>query len=302
MPTAGAFRQGDTAEMNTGSSPTASSARVGELPGAAQLRRETPPPSRALQLLELRAFGEFGSTLALLPLLRRAPRGDGHPVLVLPGLLAGDASTRPLRTFLADHGYDVHGWGLGRNLGFKPGLEDRMKACLQGLHRKSGRRVSLVGWSLGGVFAREMARRAPEQVRGVITLGSPFAGVPRASNAWRLYEQASQRKVEDWPARERMKTPPPVPATAIFSRSDGIVAWQGCLEREGPGAENIEIEGSHCGLGHNPAALYAIADRLAQPEGQWKPFDRSGLRGLVYPDPRRSEKAAPGLAGWAAGQ
>jgi pimeloyl-ACP methyl ester carboxylesterase len=92
----------------------------------------------------------------------------------------------------------------------------------------------LIGWSLGGVFAREMARRAPEQVRSVITLGSPFAGAPKASNAWKLYERASQRSVEDWPDRERMKTPPPVPSSAIFSRSDGIVAWQGCLEREGP--------------------------------------------------------------------
>jgi len=97
-----------------------------------------------------------------------------------------------------------------------------------------------------------------------------------------------------------MKTPPPVPATAIFSRSDGIVAWQGCLEREGPQTENIEVEGSHCGLGHNPVALYAIADRLTQPEGRWQRFDRSGLRSFVYPDPYRAPATA-GLPGWAAG-
>jgi len=140
------------------------------------------------------------------------------------------------------------------------------------------------------VFARELARRAPALVRSVITLGSPFAGEPRASNAWKLYERLSERAADDWPEpeRERMRTAPPVPCTAIFSRSDGIVAWQGCMEREGPAAENIEVEGSHCGLGHNPAVLAAVADRLAQPEGQWRRFDRSGLRGLVYPDPSRT--------------
>ena len=260
------------------------------------------PPSRELLLLEVRAIWELTAFFASYPLLRLAARGDGHSVLVLPGLAASDTSTRPLRRFLADQGWASHGWELGANHGPRPGAEARMQDRLATVFRQSGRKVSLIGWSLGGIFAREMARRAPDQVRGVVTLGSPFAGAPRASNAWQLYERASQRKVEDWPARERMKTPPPVPSTAIFSRSDGIVAWQGCLEREGPGAENIEVEGSHCGLGHNPAALYAIADRLAQPEGQWKPFDRSGLRGLVYPDPRRSERAAFGAAGWAAGK
>ena len=166
-----------------------------------------------------------------------------------------------------------------------------MQDRLAELHDRHGRRVSVIGWSLGGIFAREMARRAPEQVRCVITLGSPFSGAPKASNAWKLYERASQRKVEDWPERERMRIPPPVPSTAIFSRSDGIVAWQGCLERDGPLSENIEVEGSHCGLGHNPAVLYAVADRLAQPEGGWRPFERTGVKGLIYPDPRRGPAA-----------
>src|SRR5215472_954820 len=174
-----------------------------------------------------------------------------------------------------------------------------MQERLASLFRASGRKVSVIGWSLGGIFARELARRAPEQVRAVVTLGSPFAGAPRASNAWQLYERVSERRVDDHPWRAQMKTPPPVPATAIFSRSDGIVAWQGCLEQEGPTAENIEVEGSHCGLGHNPVALYAIADRLAQPEGRWQRFDRGGLRSFVYPDPHR-DPAAPWMAGAAA--
>ena len=250
------------------------------------------PPSRELLLLEVRAIWELGAFFSMAPLLRLAPVGDGHPVLVLPGLAASDTSTRPLRAFLRDRGYRAHGWKLGPNHGPRRGAEAKMQQRLAELAERYQRKVSLIGWSLGGVFAREMARRAPEQVRGVITLGSPFAGEPKASNAWRLYESASGRKVGDWPERERMKLPPPVPSTAIFSRTDGIVAWQGCLEREGPTSENIEVEGSHCGLGHNPAVLYAIADRLAQAEGRWQPFDRSGIKGLVYPDPNRDALAA----------
>jgi pimeloyl-ACP methyl ester carboxylesterase len=245
------------------------------------------PPSRDLLMLEARAVWELGAYFASYPLLRFAPRGDGHPVLVLPGLAASDLSTQPLRRYLKDQGWSAHGWKLGPNHGPRPGVEARMQARLAELHERHGRKVSLVGWSLGGIFAREMARRAPHQVRSVITLGSPFAGEPRASNAWQLYESASERTVDDWPERELMKAPPPVPTTAIYSRSDGIVAWQGCLEREGPMAENIEVDGSHCGLGHHPAALYAIADRLAQREGGWRRFERRGFRALVYRDLRR---------------
>ena len=249
------------------------------------------PPSRSLMLMELRALGELGAFFALAPVLRTLPRGDGHPVLVLPGLLASDRSTALLRAFLRDRGYHVHGWELGPNHGPRPGAEAKMQARLASLYERHGRKVSLVGWSLGGVFARELARRAPEQVRSVITLGSPFAGSPKASNAWQIYERVSGTSAEPQPHRGDMGRPMPVPATAIYSRTDGIVNWRGCLEREGPTAENIEIEGSHCGLGHNPAVLYAIADRLAQPEGRWRHFDRSGLRGLVYRDPQRSATA-----------
>jgi len=249
------------------------------------------PPSAGLLMLEGRAAAELSAFFALAPLLRLAPAGDGHPVLVLPGLSADDRSTRPLRAFLRDRGYRAHGWKLGPNHGPREGMEEKMAQRLAELHQRYQRKVSLVGWSLGGVFARLLAYRAPESVRGVVTLGSPFAGEPRASNAWRLYEMLSGRSVDDWAEREWMKAPPPVPATAIFSRSDGVVAWQGCMERESPTSESIEVEGSHCGLGHNPVALYALADRLAQPEGAWSPFHRTGLRRLVYPDPHRGTRA-----------
>lgn len=243
-----------------------------------------------LLLLEGRAVLELGAFFAAAPWLRMTARGDGHPVLVLPGLGASDVSTRPLRSFLAGRGYAVHGWGRGRNLGRRNMVDLYLVPRLKDLRQRYDRRVSVIGWSLGGIYARELAKRAPDDVRLVITLGSPFAGNPKASNVWRLFEASSGRKVDDDPeARRRRREPPPVPTTAIFSRTDGIVAWQRCTEQEGARIENIEVQSSHCGLGHHPAVLYAIADRLAQPEGEWRPFERSGLKRLLYPDPRRGE-------------
>lgn len=265
------------------------------------------PPSTFLLAIEGRALLELGAFFLVYPYLRAAPRGDGHPVLVLPGLTASDASTEPLRAYLKDLGYSPHGWNLGRNLGHHDSVEGEMLDRLLELHHRYQRRVSIIGWSLGGVFARELAKEAPQAVRMVISLGSPISGCPRSTNAWRVYELASGRRVghacqarkaaganhaENQPAcgptcgRVRWHAPS-VPSTSIFSRTDGVVAWQCSLEPEEENTENIEIEGSHCGLGHNPLALYAIADRLAQPEDVWTPFDRGGWRSMFYPNPQR---------------
>lgn len=249
------------------------------------------PPSKLLFALELRAIPELGGFLASLPMLTAlAPRGDGHPVLVLPGLVTSDRSTVPLRTFLKSKGFDAHGWELGRNYGPLPGIERGMVDRIRKLADGSGEKVSLVGWSLGGVYARQLAKMLPDEVRCVVTLGSPFGGDPRATNAWRLYELTSGHKVDD---RERhmggaIADAPPVPTTAIFSRTDGICAWRACMEVEGPITENIEVEASHCGLGHHPAAIYAVCDRLAQPDGAWRKFERTGVKAVFYPDPARS--------------
>jgi pimeloyl-ACP methyl ester carboxylesterase len=249
--------------------------------------RNAEPPARVLLMMEGRALHEFAAFVAARPLLSLAPRGDGHPVLVLPGLVASDISTRPLRGFLRDHGYAAHGWKLGRNRGYYVGLEQRILNRVSDLRRRYGRKVSLVGWSLGGIFARQIAKLIPDDVRTVITLGSPFAGNPRATHAWRLYELVSGYRVDDGRVSfgRSLSDPPPVPTTAIYSRSDGICAWQCCVEKPTATTESIEVHGSHCGLGHNPAAVYAVADRLAQPEGQWRSFDRTGWRRFVYPDP-----------------
>ena len=207
-----------------------------------------------------RAFAEAATLVPSLPLLVGAKRGDGHPVLVLPGYFADDASTRVLRLYLRERGYAAHGWRLGRNLGPRSDLLPRLERRLADLHREAGRKLSLVGWSLGGVYARELARAHPQRIRQVISLGSPFGRVSTPE-------------------------PPPVPSTAIYSRSDGVVAWPTCREAPGSQTENIEVRGSHVGLGFNPTVLYAIADRLALPEGAWRPFDRSGFRELLYPQP-----------------
>ncbi|NVN84511.1 MAG: alpha/beta hydrolase [Rhodopseudomonas sp.] len=246
-------------------------------------------PSKALMFLEGRALHEFGAFLGALPLLSLAPKGDGHPVLVLPGLVASDSSTKPLRSFLKSRGYAVSGWGQGRNLGLRAGVRDGMVELLRELSDSHGRKVSLVGWSLGGLYARQLAKLMPDRVRSVITLGSPFAGPPKATNAWRVYEMASGHSAEHAEPHfgGALAETPPVPTTAIFSRTDGICAWQGCMETPSAMSENIEVESSHCGMGHHPAVVYAVAERLAQPEGEWAPFDRAGWRSMVYPNPSR---------------
>src|ERR1044071_8791895 len=222
------------------------------------------PPSQTLLFLEGRALPELGAFLGALPLLGLAPRGDGHPALVLPALVASNVSTRPLRTFLKTRGYAVSGWRQGRNLGLRPGVQHAMVDLVQELTDTHGRQISLVGWSLGGLYARQLAKMRPDRVRQVITLGSPFASNPKATNAWRVYEMASGRRADEEDARfgGALAATPPVPTTAIFSRTDGICAWQGCMEQTSATSESIEVESSHCGMGHHPAALYAVADPL----------------------------------------
>ena len=245
-------------------------------------------PNPFLLALEGRAQWEFGAALATYPLLRQLDRGDGHAVAVFPGLAASDLSTFPLRAFLGDRGYDTYGWDLRFNFGPRRGVIDRCLDLVHRLRKSTRRKVSLVGWSLGGVYARELAKLSPENVRCVITMGSPFTGHPKANNAWRIYELASGNAMPDDAEFKLVRATPPVPTTSIFSRSDGIVAWPCCLQEPGPRAESIEVAASHIGMGLNPAAWYAIADRLAQREGSWKPFHREGWREWIYRDPYRA--------------
>jgi pimeloyl-ACP methyl ester carboxylesterase len=232
-------------------------------------------PSRLLLLLEGRAVYDAAAMIPMYALQRFLPPGDGHPLLVLPGFLAGSGSTRPLRAFLAGLGYKAHRWKLGYNVGYSLRLHYGMRDRVSELAERYGEKVSLIGWSLGGVYARELAREMPDIVRQVISMGSPFRGQPGSSHLARIFDLFSQVRYQHLPSAllRDMATPPPVPTTALYTRGDGVVAWQSTVEvSDRPDVENIHVGGAHLGLGFNPRSLWAIADRLAQPLGRWRPF------------------------------
>ena len=244
------------------------------------------PPSPWLLAFEQRAFWEFWAGLTFFkPLQAITPRGDGHPVLVIPGLGASDISTILLRRFLDDLGYVTYPWGLGRNKGLKDEDLALMHQRMKAVYDEHGQKVSVIGQSLGGVFAREIARHDPALVRQVITLGSPFTGHPLASTGTHLYEWLSGDRFEDLDFNRHleMRVKPPVPTTSIFSKLDGVVAWPCSIEEGRPDGESINLRGgSHIGMFSSPNALYLIAERLAQPENDWKPFEPRGVQRLLY--------------------
>lgn len=250
-----------------------------------------PAPSSWLMAMEFRAPWELGSVIPAWPFLRRAPAGDGHAVIVFPGLSASDASTLPMRGFMQNLGYDVSGWNQGFNFGPRAGVLQAARQQVIDTCELTGHKVSLIGWSLGGIYARELAKELPACVRGVITLGTPFSGSPHSTNAWRLFQLTSGRDIHREVEQFDLPGAPPVPTTSIFSRTDGVVAWPASIQAPcpvNPLTENLEIIASHLGLGLNPSAWWALADRLSQPQGQWKPFERKrGLHGIIFPDPKR---------------
>ncbi len=209
-----------------------------------------------------------GAAAGALPRLRWAPRGEPHPVLVLPGLLASDASTQVLRTWVRRLGYPVVGWALGRNRGPSKEIEEELPRLVDRLAGEHGTAVTVIGWSLGGIYARRLARTAPRQVRQVISLGSPFA----TTQPW----VTTGRR----PRRTSLARPLPVPSTAVYSRWDGVVDWRACRQEPGSTSENVAVRSSHLGMGHDPAVLWVVADRLAQPRHDWRPFDRPPRFGL----------------------
>jgi pimeloyl-ACP methyl ester carboxylesterase len=256
-------------------------------------RQQDDGPALPLYLSEPgRAVADFGLYLAARPLMP-LPHGDGHPVLVLPGLLADDVSTRALRSTLRRLDYRVHGWGLGRNIGPTAACVNGLRDKLDYLNARYHRPVTLIGWSLGGIFARDLARRSPDAVRQVITLGSPFRITRHSqSRATKVFDRYSHLHVEHrtFPLESDPLT---VPATSIYSHFDGIVHWQTCLDTPGERCENIAVMASHLGLGHHPASIWAIADRLAQPEGTWQPFKAPRFLRPAFPRPAEPAPADP---------
>ena len=241
-------------------------------------------PRPVLALLEARVGLEAATLLMSLPLLRQSPRGDGHPVLLLPGFGATDASMLPLKLFLRARNYEVESWGFGRNTGFSRRFTGVIEQKIRFLHHRHGRRVSLIGWSLGGVFAFYAAHVAPECVRVVISLGSPLRLDPDATPPpgvramYRVLAHPHGPVTHQARSRSRaMRAPPPVPSTCIYSERDGVVPpEQATLAGDPANHENVRVPGSHIGLGVNSLAMWIIADRLAQPEDAWRPFVPSG--------------------------
>lgn len=221
----------------------------------------------------IRSSGEFATSIGLLPFVPMLPKGDGHPVLVLPGFLATDGSTRWLRNLLGNLGYRTHGWGLKRNLGPTEDVVNGLPALVDHIVQESGRRVTVIGWSLGGVYARHLGARTPDLVRSIITMGTPVrSDVRDLSNASAAFEALRGAHVPGYPLLDD-GAPLQTPVTAMHTRSDGVVPWEACLVERARNAENLRVRGSHIGLGHNPAVVYVVADRLAQPDGEWAPID-----------------------------
>lgn len=227
-----------------------------------------------------RRAAEYKKLKAGWPALRAAtPEGDGHPVLVIPGFMAADDMTRPLLNALQEKGYKAYGWEAGMNLGLSHKTAKNISAHLRKIFEENGhRKVTLVGHSLGGLFARELAREFPEMVRGVITVASPFGAGLEKGAVHPLFQALIERLggnnfiLSDADMAERCMTPPPVPTTSVYSKTDGVAGWTGCLNPLADKTENIEVDASHLGIINCLETYTVILDRLFQPEGEWKPF------------------------------
>ena len=244
------------------------------------------PPAHLLLTEGPRATLELAAAATVAPLLAAGPRGDGHAVLVLPGLLGGDPSTLALRRYLRWLNYSVSGWDRGPNVGPTEAVVSGLRTRLEQLADTSGGRVSIVGWSLGGLYAHELARRSPGNVRQVVTLGSPVQLGRRGGRAAsELFDRYSHLHVAPSliPRPWAEAGPLRVPATAVYTRHDGVVPWKSCLLGKAKRRENVQVYGSHYGLAHNPTVLHLLADRLAQPDRQWRPFAPGPLVRHAYP-------------------
>ena len=252
-------------------------------------RTSVQPPAPLVRALEAITWPiEVAGYWALAPALRVLGRGDQHPVLTLPGFGASDNSTVPLRWALRGQGYWVHAWRLGRNIGPTARIVDGMRQRLLELHAEHGRTVTVVGQSLGGIYARLLAREHPDAVRQVITLGSPYRMTQGdRSSVQHLWDQVEHLHIPAMQSDLREEDRPPLlmPATSIYSRTDGIAPWYTCIDVVRENAENIEVRGSHVGMGVNPAVLLAVLDRLAQPEHDWRPFAPPLALRSWYPRP-----------------
>ena len=253
------------------------------------------PPALLHSMTEWRALLELGVLPYALPVLMMAPRGDGHPVLLLPGFMADEGTLFALKQYLTWRGYAVQTWGFGRNVGFQRRHVQALEQKVRHMHHASGgARVSLVGWSLGGLFAMHCAHAVPECVRNVITLGSPVSIDPeRGSMAPRLVQSLYRlvahpmgpdaHSMMPMARKLRQGRLPQVPVSCLYSEGDGVVPPQEATVDGDPALhENIRVFGSHTGLGFNAMVLWIVAERLAQPEQGRRPFQLAGVAAWLY--------------------
>jgi pimeloyl-ACP methyl ester carboxylesterase len=214
-------------------------------------------PPTGLQLREL----AWNSVRLVRHFAKRGPRGPegGEPVLVIPGFLCSDETTLALRKELAAAGFRVHGWKLGWNLGAKADTLDRLRERVEGLGH--GRPILVVGWSLGGIYAREFARHYPQHVKAVVTLGSPFSGDPRQNTVWKLYEWIARHPVTD-PPIPRITDKPPVPHLAIWSRRDGLIAPRAARGLEHERDHEAELDCHHMAFGVSRSAAKKVVHQI----------------------------------------
>ncbi len=224
---------------------------------------EDGPPSPGHLLGELRFLAEWRAGRNQYRKIEGRDQARGKTVLVIPGFLASDWMTGPLRRALTAAGYDAHGWALGRNLGLRPGVIEGLTARVAELARLGGGPIILVGWSLGGLYAREIAKMMPEDVGRVVTLGSPFSGDIRANRVWRLYERVAGHSVDRPPLSVRLSEKPSQPTYALWSRRDGIVSPAASRGLTGEADMVVEVDCSHLGFIASPAAIDAVLSVLA---------------------------------------
>lgn len=222
-------------------------------------------PSLSLLLAEARVIGDWARGARENGRIARTHDGAGHKVVILPGFMVSEPRMELFRHTLDRAGYRAFGWGLGRNLGVTADMIDRLDARLDEIDREEDGPVSLVGWSLGGLIAREYAKHAPHRVARVITMGSPFSGNPRANNAWRLYEWVTRHAVDAPPIAVRLAEKPPVPTYALWSHRDGIVSPASARGLPGEADHSVEVDCSHLAFACAPEAITAVLGILARP-------------------------------------
>jgi alpha/beta superfamily hydrolase len=232
---------------------------------ARELDHPDGPPTPWTMLGELGSGLDAARLVGAAPRLAAAPRGDGHLVVDIPGWKAPELTGAPLRAYLSRLGYDARGWGFGTNTGDPRRDVERLARRVRELVDAKGEPASLVGWSLGGVIAREVARRHPDVVRRVITYGTPVAGGARHTSVARASSAGAGADADAVTRRLDAASPIRVPLTVVFSRRDGVVSWQACIDRSTPSAEHVEVSSTHLGMGFDPDVWTVVADRLARP-------------------------------------